>query len=151
MAQQECGARTGQAVTPLLRHSKGIVGVTFDSVGGRVATCSDDCTARIWNAATGEALTPPLQHAKNVQIRPCSSGDGNSCYWKRLTEPLKVRDSQTGRQIGAPLQHDATVRLAIFSPDSACIATACYNGTIRLWDFRAGIPVCPAHETPGLC
>ena len=40
--------------------------MAFSPDGTKIATASDDQTARLWDAATGEPLCDPLKHAGEV-------------------------------------------------------------------------------------
>ena len=47
----------------------------FSPDGLRVATCSDDNTARVWDALTGLPISEPFRHADSVvNVRFCSDG-----------------------------------------------------------------------------
>jgi len=43
--------------------------------------------------------------------------------------------------IGTPMQHDAEIFSARFSPDGGQIVTASKDGTARLWDATTGKPI----------
>jgi hypothetical protein len=60
-------------LTEPLRHEKEVFSAQFSPEGTRVATASDDTTARVWDAKTGKALTEPLRHeswVRSAQFSP---------------------------------------------------------------------------------
>ena len=54
----------GQLLHELVGHKKPITDIAFSSDGQRLATASDDETARIWDAVTGESLRRLVGTAK---------------------------------------------------------------------------------------
>jgi WD40 repeat protein/DNA-binding SARP family transcriptional activator len=51
---------------------------------------------------------------------------------------VDVRDARTGDRVRSFHGHDADVNLAVFSPDSALLATSADDGTLKLWEARTG-------------
>jgi WD40 repeat protein len=47
---------TGEPTLTLIRHTNIVVSAAFSPDGARLATASDDHTARIWNSNSGEAM-----------------------------------------------------------------------------------------------
>ena len=124
-------AQTGKAGA-FMRHAAPAIYAAFSLDGTRVATASDDHTARIWNAITGKALTPPLRHAGNVtQIE--FSPDGRRVVTASADGAARVWDAATGAACGPPLHHAGAVIAAHFGGDGSHILTAGRDGTVRCW------------------
>jgi len=46
----------------------------------------------------------------------------------------RVWEADTGKPVGAPLQHQGMVLAAAFSPDGHRVVTASYDGKVRVWE-----------------
>jgi WD40 repeat protein len=116
--------------TVLLTHDKDVQAVAFSPDGTKVATGSDDATARIWDARTGNQLAC-LRHDSWIRVVAFAPGgdilatggeDGKARLWA-------VRD---GAEL-AVLPHGHWVGSLAFSPDGALLATGCDDGVARVW------------------
>ncbi len=68
------------------------------------------------------------------------------------TTTAQLRDTHTGRPIGAPLRHARPIRTFAFSPDGTRVATSSHDmfrgdGAVQVWDAATGRPVAPAMKT----
>jgi WD40 repeat protein len=115
-----------------LGHKGPIQYAGFDPGGGRVLTCSQDRTARVWDAASGKPLTPPLEHGAAVYHADVSK-DG--LVVTAAGDHASLWDLETGEMIGPPMRHHDWVIHASFSPDGRRLATAGCDGVVRLWDL----------------
>jgi WD40 repeat protein len=123
----------------------------FSRNGRRVATGSDDGTARIWDAATGQPVTAPLLHPHEMKMDGVRVQGGQMNHLafdatgRRLVTAWNftahVWDASTGQPIGKELAHDNTVLSVAFNPDGRLVLTASSDRTARLWDATTGDPV----------
>jgi hypothetical protein len=106
--------------------------VHFDASGRRVATASEDGTARIWDAVTGEPLTRPLRHAEAVDWAEFSPS-GECVVTASKDHAARTWDAVTGHPVTDPLRHDGIVSAARWSPNGALVVTASYDRSARIW------------------
>jgi WD40 repeat protein len=104
---------TGKLLFDFRTHPSMVRRLTFSPDGKVLATCGNDRTARLWDAATGDELMTLRGHREYVDI---DQGPG------------KGRITVSGFGIGW------VVSLA-FSPDGKCLATAGSDLTVRVWDI----------------
>ena len=114
-------------------HTSEAWGVAFSSDGKRLATCSEDGTARWWDIRTGQTLLTFAGHAGQVwglalsrddRRLATAGGDGNTRVW----------DTGTGREIRCLNTHKDAVRAVAFSPDGRRMATCGEDGCVRIWN-----------------
>ena len=120
---------------PYLLVHKGIINdAHFASAGNHVITCSQDRTARVWDAKTGQPLSPPLEHKDAVLYADVSvdgivvtaSRDSTACLW----------EMKAGERLAPPMPHPNWVTHASFSADGRRLVTACCDGSARVWDLQ---------------
>ncbi len=108
----------------------------FSPDGRRIATASQDKTARIWDAATGEEILR-LDYS-DVVACVAFSPDGRRLVTGSNDATATVWDSVTGGKILALPKHGNIVRAVAFSPDGQRILTASEDGVAKLWDAATG-------------
>jgi tetratricopeptide (TPR) repeat protein len=117
----------------VLKHQAGVRSAAFSSDGLRLATASDDATARLWSAATGEPLTLPLKHPAPVRHVSFSQDD---CYLLTWTDDGTVRvwEADTGSPRPTDLPAHVLGGSAERSPEGRRQLECGRDGLLRLWD-----------------
>jgi tetratricopeptide (TPR) repeat protein len=111
--------------------------VSFSPDGRRIATASEDGTARVWDAAGGqELLTLKLRRGRVSDV--AFSPDGVRLATADF-QRVRLWDAATGTELLALV--DRYVERVIFSPDGRHLATAGNDGTARVWDGDAGAEI----------
>jgi WD40 repeat protein len=70
------------------------------------------------------------------------SRDGRSFVTSTADGTVRLWDSESGRPLGPPIEHDSLVGSSI-SPDGRTLATVTRDGVTRFWDARTGLPLGP--------
>ena len=118
----------------ILPYKDGVRCVAFSFDNRMLAGGSDDGIIQIWDAGTGDRIYEFKEHTDSVQSVHFSrnrtellsaSLDGNSFLWSLVGE---------GGRLRSPIQHNASVYAAKFSPDGNTFATGGADKLIRLWD-----------------
>jgi hypothetical protein len=117
-------------------HDRAVNAVAFSPDDHRLATASDDRTARIWDATSG-ALLATLTHDTAVR------GVAFSVNGRRLATAsrggtARIWDATSGaRSPLADVTHHFLAGMAL-SPDGRRLATTSNDETARIWDLRSG-------------
>ncbi len=123
-------------------HDAGVRHASFSSDGRRVATASDDGTARVWDALTGDAVTPPLHHAKSVR-QVVFSPDGSRVVTASDDGTTRVWNARTGEPLTRPLVNGNEWLKVDFSPNGERVVSAGQFADAQLWNAETGAPVGP--------
>lgn len=124
-------------------HENGIVYAVFSPDGSRIATASEDGTAKIWySGEKGLAVGKHLHHGETVNTAHFSpdglrivtaSWDGTAAIWDAYAGVLERKlNHRSGPE------DDDVVNSAFFSPRGNEVLTAAYYGTARIWDADTG-------------
>lgn len=138
-------ADEGSAQEPLLTlsvHAGSVTGVTLTSQGG-VATASWDHSAKLVDIERSEEVTST--HGSKA-FMACDSAGVSSPHLVALCGADKRVSLWDTRTAGSPAQtlgrHDAWPVAVEWRPESEYhLATAGYDGTVKLWDCRGSVPL----------
>jgi WD40 repeat protein len=132
---------SGRSLGPRLQHYGEVVSVSLSADGQIALTGSKDGAARMWNTKTGLSIGGPIRHdgATHVSL----SADGRVFLTRssnRYAQPRKslvrIWDSPTFLQAGAPLSHKDPVQSLALSRDGRVALTRTIRGNVNLWDTR---------------
>ena len=121
--------------TAKLQHDSFLIALAFSPDGQKLATASDDRSARLWDVETGKQLQG-LEHDGWVNA-VAFSPDGQMLATASDDRSARLWDVETGNQLQR-LEHDGSVNAVAFSPDGQKLATASDDGLARLWDVETG-------------
>jgi WD40 repeat protein/serine/threonine protein kinase len=116
-----------------LRHAGEVWAVTFSPDGRRLASGSEDRTAKVWDADTGRTLLTLAGHAEWV-FGVAFSPDGRRLATASGDFTAKLWDANTGALLNTFRGHTARVNAAIFSPDGKRLFTGSDDGTVKVWE-----------------
>ena len=105
--------------------------------GTRLATGSNDGTAKVWDAAGGRELLTLKGHTGSVRSVSWSP-DGTRLATGSEDGTAKVWDAAGGRELLTLKGHTSAVLSVSWSPDGTRLATGSADGTAKVWDAAGG-------------
>ena len=120
-----------------LVHAGKVTAVAFSPDGTKLATASEDNSARLWDVATGQPLGPPMEHDNEVKA-VAFSPDGTKVVTASWDKTARLWDAATGRPLGPPMRHEREVQSVVFSPDGTKVVTAAGGGGYTVTDNHNG-------------
>jgi WD40 repeat protein len=123
--------------SPALTHGGAVLSVTFHPDGLRLATASEDGTARLWKARSRQEIRRFTGHTGPV-LSVCFRPDGQQLASGGDDTTIKLWDVRTGREIRTLKGHANSVTSVCFGPDGKRLASASRDKTIKVWDTQTG-------------
>jgi WD40 repeat protein len=118
--------------------------VAFSPDGKRIATGSEDRTARVWDVQTGKLAATFQGHTDRVES-VAFSPDGQRLLTASYDDTARVWDVQTGQELlalkGTGVVTDVSARLPVaYSPDGRYVLTGrSKDNAARVWDLQKGL------------
>ena len=129
------GPPPARRLVPMPRHALGVERVAVSPDGRRVASASDDGTARVVDAETGAVLAELRGHVGKVYA-VAFSPDGTRLATGGDDATVRLHDAATGEELLVLRGHATYVFSLRFSPDGSTIASVSGDNTARLWSTR---------------
>ncbi|CAB9518336.1 like/WD repeat-containing protein TBL1XR1 [Seminavis robusta] len=132
-------------------HTDEVNAVKWDPSGDLLASCSDDCTAKVWDVSGDRSA--PLQDFKShrqeiytVKWSPTGPGSQNpqkKCILATASFDGSVRlwNVQDGSCIRVFSRHRDSVYSVAFSPSGSFLASGSLAGQMYIWNVDEGRPV----------
>merc|ERR1719464_635016 len=106
----------------------------FSPTGERIATGSDDKSAKLWDAATGACLLTFNGHAKFIRTIAFNS-DGRLIATGSGDTTARIWSAESGDCVQTLEGHESFVYAVAFGDDGDKVATGSADGTGRLWSM----------------
>ncbi|KAF9524055.1 hypothetical protein CPB83DRAFT_898202 [Crepidotus variabilis] len=116
-----------------------------------IASGSDDCTIRLWNAATGNPIGEPFRGHSDYVRSVVFSANGKLLVSGSDDKTVRIWNVETGAQVGKPFEgHTEWVLCVAFSPrqEDKLVVSGSSGDTIRIWNVNMGEVVGePLHDS----
>jgi WD40 repeat protein/transcriptional regulator with XRE-family HTH domain len=119
-------------------HQSAIWALAYSEDGNRLASASDDGTAKVWDSATGEELfTLNVWEEEDMGLLALSP-DGTHLAASNNDGHIRVWDIVNGELLFSLKGHTDTVSAVAFSLDGDQLVTGSVDKTVILWDVGSG-------------
>ena len=122
---------------PIASHEDLVKELDFSAEGRRLLSAGRDAKARLWAWPSGDLLRC-VPHGDGTTPAVSPTGDLIATHQKNVTTIWQVNENSLSdctedRRQGVTLPHPAEVEGASFDTSGRQLATACKDGTVRLW------------------
>ena len=136
----------------LSEHESWVTSVAFAPDGLSLLSGGMDSTVFLWDLQKN-AIRQRLQGHDNARIRGVGfSRDGTHALSCGGDGEILLWDPANGKLLLRMQGHTKAVSAAVFAPDSKRVASASWDGTLRVWDLKADSrPPIEAHKGGAQC
>jgi WD40 repeat protein len=121
----------------LAEHKNEVNAVALSPGATKIATASDDNTARVWSSSSGGSALLTLTGHSNFVLSVAWSPDGTKIATASGDRTARVWSS-SGSSMLTLTGHSNFVKSVAWSPDGTKIATASGDTTVRVWSSSGG-------------
>jgi hypothetical protein len=126
-----------QAGKPLAGHTDAVASVCWSSDGSKLASGSQDKSARVWEWPSGKELRTFKDHSDGV-TRVCFSPDGKALYTASLDHNARRFDVEKGGLVRLFTGHNDGITALAVSPDGKRLITSGNEPNLRWWNVETG-------------
>jgi WD40 repeat protein/transcriptional regulator with XRE-family HTH domain len=134
--------QTSYVLATLHGHGNAVWALALSRDGSRLASISDDGTAKVWDAASGQVLLTLPTGVTDEWIGGGSGAafapDGKQLLTVGADNSATVWDVATGDVVRTLRGHTGLVTGVAVSPDGSRFATASDDKSVKLWDAATG-------------
>ena len=125
---------SGKELFQMKGHTGAVYSMDWSRDGKRILSGALDNTARLWDAETGKPIKT-IGHQNGV-LNAVFTLDGKKAITVGYNREVWLWDLETGKPAGSNADHTAGVRGLSIVPGGKLVATAGFDGTVRLLDIE---------------
>jgi WD40 repeat protein len=125
------------AGSPLGKHTDVVVSVAWNTEGTKLATGSQDKTARVWEWPSGKELQLFKDHSDAV-TRVCFAPDSKSIYTASMDHTIRRYDVEKGQLLRLFSGHNEGIAALAVRPDGKRILSSGTEVNLRWWNTDDG-------------
>ena len=128
----------GKRLLVLRGHTESINSVSWNRDGKRLATGSDDHTARVWETGSSSEFLALNRLGTVLTVAVSPDGKRFATGSSRYDNAAEVWDSANGSRLFSLPGHSDQINSIAWSPDGLRLATGSKDRTAKLWDAENG-------------